>query len=746
MDDSEPRHRVTLNVGDMTCAACARRVELALAGVPGVSRAAVNLATEEATVEYDPAQAAPAALAEAVTAAGYRVLGEAEVLASQAQRRRRRLQQQRRHLLAALAFWAPAATFEMAGMLRLPLPAALRSAAHPVATGVLLLVLTLPVIWLGRSMFVEGVRAFARAAPNMFSLVTVGTGAAFLYSLAELAAAVAGRHDGHDMYFPAVSTIITLVLLGRHLEARSLLRAGAAIEALVQLQPAQATVVRDGRETRVPAATVRVGDEMVIRPGERVPADGVVLAGAAAVDESMVTGESLPVAKEPGARVIGGSVDRDGLLRVRATRVGSETVLARIIRLVRDAQQGKPRLARLADTVSGYFVPAVMLVAVVAGASWWLAGAAPGFALRVAVAVLIVACPCSLGLATPTAILVGTGRGAQLGVLVRTPEALERVGSLDTIVLDKTGTITGGEPRVTSIACAGDGEAAALLALAASVEAGSEHPLARAIVAAARARELPLAPVGGFVAVPGQGARGTVEGRQVIVGNRRMLAAAGLDPATVPFGSTPLQPGHTPVWVAVDGRVAGMLQLADVPRPSSGADIAAMHGRGLRVVMVTGDARQTAESIAAQVGVDEVHAEALPEDKVRLVRELQARGRRVGMVGDGINDAPALAQADVGIAIAAGTDVAMESADVILMHDRLRDVVVALELGAATLRTIKQNLFWAFFYNIVTIPVAAGLLHVFGGPLLDPMLASAAMALSSVSVVGNALRLRRFRQ
>jgi Cu+-exporting ATPase len=459
----------------------------------------------------------------------------------------------------------------------------------------------------------------------------------------------------------------------------------------------------------------------------------------------MLTGEPVPQAKEAGARLIGGSVNGDGLLRLRATRVGSDTVLAQIVRLVHAAQQGKADIARLADRVAGWFVPAVMGVAVVAAAAWWLAGADGGFALRVAVAVLIIACPCSLGLATPAAIMVATGRGAQLGILVRGPQALERARQLDTLVLDKTGTITVGKPEVASITAAVGWTPERLLAAAAAVEAGSEHPLARAIVAAARDRGLALEPVSQFVAFPGHGARGTVRGEAVLVGSSRLLEQHTSVPRPVRTAlAASVATGSSPVFVVVDGALAGVLGLADQPRPGSAADIAAMHARGLHVVMVTGDAAAPAASIARAVGIESVQAEVLPAEKAAIVRRLQAQGHRVGMVGDGINDAPALAQADVGIAIAAGTDVAMESADLVLMHNRLSDVNLALDLSAATLRTIKQNLFWAFFYNVVSIPVAAGVLYAFGGPLLSPMLASVAMAFSSVSVVANALRLRSF--
>ncbi|MFA6109081.1 MAG: heavy metal translocating P-type ATPase [Candidatus Latescibacterota bacterium] len=741
----DPVASLTLEIGGMTCAACARRVERALARVPGVSTAAVNLSTEQATVAYAPGLVSEARLRQAVVAAGYS-LREVESPDARRDRERAATRRQRLDLIVAAVLWAPLFALEMAEMVGLPVPACLSLDQRPLAVGAGQLALLLPLLWIARRVYADGVRALWRGGPNMFSLIALGTGAALAYSGWGLAEVVRGSTPGFHSYFPAVATILVLMLAGRYLEDRSRARAGQAIRTLVDLQPRTATLLVAGQERVVPADQVRVGDLVRVRPGERLPADGEVVEGSSAVDESMLTGESLPVAKGPGDRVVGGSINRDGLLTARATRVGRDTVLAQIVRLVEQAQQGKAPIARLADRVAGYFVPTVLGIGLVAAGAWLLAGADLPFALQVLMSVLIIACPCSLGLATPAAILVGTGRGAQLGILVKSPEALETVHRVDTIVVDKTGTVTRGEPGVTDVVANEGWDEVEMLRLAASVEQGSEHPLATAVVRYAGAQGVQPLPVVDFKTVPGQGASGVVHGRTVVVGSRRMIAAAvtGELPERL---AEPLEAGgRTPVWVAIDGRVAGVLGLADLPRPDSAEGIGQLHQAGLRVVMITGDTWQTAAAIAAQVGVTEVRAEVLPDRKAAAVRSLQDEGRRVAMVGDGINDAPALAQADVGIALGAGTDVALESADLVLMRNRLTDVARAIRLSRAVMRTIRQNLFWAFFYNAAGIPVAAGVLYPFGGPLLHPMLASVAMAFSSVSVIGNALRLRRFEQ
>ena len=744
-EDGRDRHQtVALNIGGMTCAACVRRVERRLQRLEGIEDASVNLSTEEARVEYDSGRVRLREVKQAVVDAGYQVLEKEEQGEDRRARKRAEIESQKRSLLAAALFWLPLFVVEMGGMAGLPLPDFLSFELHPLRTGWLHLLLVLPVMWIGRRIYADGTRTLLHGGPNMFSLIAIGTAAAFAFSAWGLGSVTLGSAATFHTYFPAVSTIITLMLLGRYLEALSKNRAGEAIYALMDLQPGTATLLVDGKERAVPIGEVEAGDLLRVRPGERVPTDGEVVDGHSAVDESMLTGESLPVAKEAGDRAIGGSINKEGLLTVRATRVGRDTLLAQIVRLVEQAQQGKAKISRLADAVAGYFVPAVIGIALLAGVAWLLAGASPAFALQISVAVLIIACPCSLGLATPAAIMVGTGRGAQLGILVKGPEALEETQRLDVVILDKTGTITRGEPAVTDLIALSEWSEQEMLALAAAVEQGSEHPLALAVVDRARERGVDLPPVADFEAVPGHGARARIGDREVVVGNERMMREACGIAVLEERAAELAKEGKTTVWVAIDARLAGLMGIADVPRETSAADIEELKRAGLQVAMVTGDSRLTAEAIARLVGIDEVWAEVLPAGTAEVVRAFQKKGQRVGMVGDGINDAPALVQADVGIAIAAGTDVAMESADVVLMNSRLTDVGRTIRLSRAVMRTIRQNLFWAFFYNSVGIPVAAGLLYLFGGPLLSPMLASVAMAFSSVSVIGNALRLKRF--
>ncbi|GAA0250142.1 copper-translocating P-type ATPase [Saccharothrix mutabilis subsp. mutabilis] len=581
---------------------------------------------------------------------------------------------------------------------------------------------------------------------DMNSLITLGTVAAYGYSLVVTLAPGLLPEDVREVYYEAVGVILTLILLGRLLEARAKAGTGEAVRALLGLQARTARVVRAGVETEIPVERVVVGDEVVIRPGEKVPVDATVLSGRSAVDESMVTGEPIPVTKHAGDTVIGATINTTGSLRVRAAKVGADTVLAQIIRLVRQAQASKAPIQRLADATSAYFVPVVIAVAVAAFTAWYLVGPAPALTLALvsAVAVLIIACPCALGLATPLSIMVGTGEGARAGILIRSAEALETAHKLDTVVLDKTGTITAGRPALTDVrataAIAGDD----LLALVAAAEADSEHPLASAIVAGARDRGLTPAAASGFDSVTGGGVRATVDGHAVLVGTRRLLGDAGVDTGALdPIAADLSTEGKTPVLVAVDGRPAGVLAVADTVKADSTAAIAALHRLGLDVVMITGDNPRTAAAIARQVGIRRVLAEVLPEHKADEIRRLQAEGRRVGMVGDGINDAPALARADIGLAIGTGTDVAIEAADITLISGSLAGVVTAIRLSRATMRNIRQNLFFALVYNAVGVPVAAGVLYPFLGLRLSPVLAAAAMALSSLSVVGNANRLRR---
>ncbi len=583
---------------------------------------------------------------------------------------------------------------------------------------------------------------------DMNSLITLGTTAAYGYSLLVTLAPSLLPTDVRDVYFEAVGVIITLILLGRLLEARAKAGTGEAIRALLGLQARTARVIRDGTKVEIPVEDVTVGDEVIVRPGEKIPVDATVLSGSSAVDESMITGEPIPVTKRAGDIVIGATVNGTGSLRVRAAKVGADTMLAHIIRLVQQAQASKAPIQRVADAISGYFVPAVIAIAIATFAVWYLAGPPPALTLALvsAVAVLIIACPCALGLATPLSIMVGTGKGAQAGILIRSAEALETAHKLDTVVLDKTGTITAGKPALTDIHPVGDLDATDLLALVAAAETDSEHPLAAAIVTGARQRGLHLPAASGFDSVTGKGVHATVAGRTVLVGTARLLGDAGID--TTELGPVAVElsaQGKTPILAAVDGHPAGVLAVADTVKPDSAPAIAALHRLGLDTVMITGDNARTAAAIARQVGIARVLAEVLPEHKADEIRRLQAEGRRVGMVGDGINDAPALAQADIGLAIGTGTDVAIEAADITLISGSIAGVVTAIRLSRATMRNIRQNLFFALAYNTVGIPIAAGVLYPFLGIRLSPMIAAAAMALSSLSVVGNANRLRRHR-
>ncbi|NKB69406.1 MAG: heavy metal translocating P-type ATPase [Candidatus Latescibacteria bacterium] len=735
-------HPATLSVGDMTCAACARRVERALRKLPGVEEALVNLATEEAQVHYDTSQVKVRALKQAVVDAGYRIIEETEIDAAPDLDP---IRTQRRALILAALFALPPLLLEMGGMAGLPLPEAVTFARHPLRLGLFQLAMVLPVAWIGRRLLGDGIRALLRGGPNMFSLIALGTGAAFSFSLVGLARVIGGEAITFHTYFPAASTIISLVLLGRYLENRSKAKAGEAIRALAALQPQTACLVEENNERAIATADIEVGDLLRVRPGEQIPTDGHLLEGHTSVDESLLTGESRPVGKKSGDQLIGGSLNQSGLLTMQATRIGRDTALARIVQLVEEAQRGQAPIARLADTISAFFVPLVLGLGLVAATAWLLAGAEWAFALEIFVAVLIIACPCSLGLATPAAIMVGTGRGAHLGILVKSPQALELTHRLDTLVLDKTGTITQGRAGATDLIALDDTPPDRWLALAAAVESGSEHPLAAALTRAASQRGLALEKVQDFQALPGRGVVGRVAGHRVSIGNTTLMQEQQAPLADhLQQAQNLARDGKTPVWIAVDGRPVGLAGIADAIRPDSPADLDRLRRMGLQTIMLTGDDNDTAQAIARQVGIDRVVAQVLPADKAKAVQTLQAEGRRVGMVGDGVNDAPALAQADIGLAIGAGTDVAAEAADIVLMNDRLADVGRAIRLSRAVMRTIRQNLFWAFFYNAAGVPIAAGVLYLFGGPLLNPMVASLAMAFSSVSVIANALRLRRF--
>ncbi|MFN3260757.1 MAG: heavy metal translocating P-type ATPase [Pikeienuella sp.] len=741
---------VRLDVEGMTCASCVGRVERALAAVPGVRAARVNLATERAEIE---GAADMSALLAAVEAAGYGVRPVADETGGEAgdgaaaARREAETAALRRDTLIAAALTLPLFAFEMGGHL---IPAIHHWIASTVGQtqswavqfGLATLVLAGP----GRRFFEIGLPALARGAPDMNSLVALGAGAAFVYSTIATFMAELLPEDARHVYFEAAAVIVTLILFGRWLEARAKGRTSEAIRRLAALRPATARVRRAGRVETVAVEALRPGDIVEMRPGERVPADGAVTEGRSFVDESMLTGEPVPVEKTEGAAVTGGAVNGAGAFAFRVEAVGAETMLAQIVRMVEAAQGAKLPIQAMVDRVTMWFVPAVMAVAAATFALWFAFGPEPALthALVAAVAVLIIACPCAMGLATPVSIMVGTGRGAEIGVLFRRGEALQLLREARIVALDKTGTLTEGRPALTDLETAEGFDRAEVLAAVAAVEANSEHPIARALVAAAEAEGLAREEAGAFESVTGMGARADVAGRRVEVGADRFMASLGLDAAL--FGDTAARlgdEGKTPLYAAIDGRLAAILAVADPIRETTPAAIAALHALGLEVVMVTGDNRRTAEAVAKRLGIDEVVAEALPEGKVEAVRRLKARGR-VAFVGDGINDAPALAEADTGLAVGGGTDVAAEAADVVLMSGSVAGAPNAVALSRATIRNIRQNLFWAFAYNAALIPVAAGALQPAFGLMLSPALAAAAMALSSVFVVGNALRLRRF--
>jgi Cu+-exporting ATPase len=741
---------VEVAIEGMHCASCVQKVEAELAAVPGVVAASVNLASETARVRIVPGATEVDDLLAAVGRAGYGAREIADAAREESERtvaREAELASLRRRWLVAFVLWLPFAAFEMTP--HLLMLGGVHLSGWPVLPPWLQLLMATPILaYSGRHFFVGAWKGLEHRSADMNTLIATGTGAAFAYSAVATVAPGVFRAAGIEphVYFEAAATIVTLILLGTWLEVRAKGRTGEAIRALLGLRARVARVVRDGREVEVALEAVRPDDVVVVRPGEKVPVDGIVLEGRSAVDESMLTGESMPVEKGPGDEVIGATLNRPGSFSFRATRVGSETALAQIVRLVREAQGSKAPVQRLADVVASYFVPVVIAIAITTFVAWTVLGPEPSltYAIVTAVAVLIIACPCALGLATPTAVMVGTGRGAEMGVLIKDAASLETAQSVDVVVLDKTGTVTRGEPSVTDVATAEGVSEGDLLTLAAAAERGSEHPIGKAIVREAERRGLEVAPATGFEALAGRGVRAEVGGRRVWIGTPDLLAGQGVEPpiALSARAGALADEGKTAVLVAADGSVLGLVAVADTVQEGSAEAIRVLRAQGLEVAMLTGDDRRTAAAIARTVGIDRVMAEVLPDEKAARVRELQEGGRRVAMVGDGINDAPALAQADVGIAIGTGTDVAIEAGDITLIRSDLRGVVEAIALSRRTMRTIRQNLFFAFVYNVIGIPLAAGVLWPWTGLLLAPWVGAVAMVLSDVTVMGNSLRLR----
>ena len=746
--------REVLKISGMTCAACSARIEKVVSKIEGVESVTVNLTTEKLSAYIDEEVADVQKIKAAVERAGFgwSELKEGSQQADEdRQKKEREINLLWKKFIVSAVFSLPLLYISMGSMLSflsfLPIPEYLEPMDYPLNFALVQILLTIPVLIAGNRFYVVGFRAIRMKSPNMDSLIAMGTTAALIYSLYSTWQIYQGNMEFVEgLYFETAGVIITLILLGKSMEAVSKGRTSEAIKKLMGLAPKTATVIKNGKEIEISIDDVEENDIVLVKPGAKIPVDGEITEGFTSVDESMLTGESMPVDKKVGDSVFAATINKNGLIRFRATKVGDNTALAQIIKLIEDAQQSKAPIAQMADIVSGYFVPTVFVIAIASFVLWMLSGETLSFSLTIFVSVLVIACPCALGLATPTAIMVGTGKGAENGILIKGGEALETTHKINTIIFDKTGTITEGKPTVTDIITTGTVDSDSLLQITASAEKGSEHPLGDAIVKSAEDKGLELYPIEHFESITGQGINATIQGKQLLIGNIRLMQEMGIAvEAVLKDADTLAAQGKTPMYIALDSKLAGIIAVADVVKPGSAKAVKKLMEMGIEVAMITGDNRRTAEAIAKQVGITRVLSEVLPQDKSGEVKKLQQEGRRVAMVGDGINDAPALVQSDIGIAIGSGTDVAMESADIVLMHSDLMDVVTAIQLSKSTIKNIKQNLFWAFAYNVAGIPLAAGVLHIFGGPLLNPIFAAAAMSLSSVSVLSNALRLRRFK-
>lgn len=739
----------TFNIEGMTCASCAQTIEKATQKLRGVNLSSVNLATEKLVVEYDPGMVNLTDIIKAVMDSGYEAHEEvatADTVDQDKEKKQKEIKSLWNRFLISALFTAPLLYIAMGHLVNAPLPDFINPMMNPEAFAIVQLVLTLPVVVVNSKIYRNGFKALSKGHPNMDSLISLGTSAAFLYGVFATVMIFRGEVAyANELYYETAAVILALIVLGKYLETLTKGKTSEAIKKLMGLAPKTALVVRNGKESEISIDEVVVGDIIVVRPGGKMPVDGVVIEGLTSVDESMLTGESIPVEKSVGDAIIGASINKNGTIRYKATKVGKDTALSQIIKLVEDAQGSKAPIAKMADIISGYFVPIVIAIAILSAIAWYFAGQTGVFALTIAISVLVIACPCALGLATPTAIMIGTGKGAEHGVLFKSGTALETTHKLNTIVFDKTGTITEGKPKVTDIITAEGISETELLTLSASAEKGSEHPLGEAIVNSAEEKGLAFLKTETFNAIPGHGIEVTINGQHLLLGNKKLMDEWHIGLGNLASASDALaSQGKTPMYIAKDGKIAGIIAVADTVKESSLRAIKKLHKMGIEVAMITGDNKRTAEAIAKQVGIDRVLSEVLPEDKANEVKKLQDEGKKVGMVGDGINDAPALAQADVGIAIGSGTDVAIESADVVLMRSDLMDVPTAVELSKSTIRNIKENLFWAFAYNILGIPFAMGVVYAFGGPLLSPVIAAAAMSFSSISVLLNALRLKGF--
>lgn len=741
-----------LAIDGMTCAACSSGIERILRKKDGIASISVNLTTGRGLVEYDPQKIKLTQIKSYIVDAGY---GANEVEGTktrdmEAERREKEVRTMRLKLIIAIVFATPELYIAMSHMipfLKLPVPSFMNMHMFPLTFALVQLVLTIPVLFAGNKFFRVGFKTLSKGAPNMDTLIAIGTGTAFLYSLfATIKVGLGDFEFVQSLYYESAAVVITLVMLGKYLETLSKGKTSEAIKKLMNLRPKTAFILKGDQEIEVAIDELSVGDLIVLRPGSVIPVDGVVTDGISTVDESMLTGESLPIEKTPGSKVTGGSINGEGLLHFIAEYVGSETTLSKIIKMVEDAQGKKAPIAKLADIVAGYFVPIVLGIAAISSIGWALAGKDFNFVLTIFVSILVIACPCALGLATPTAIMVGTGKGAELGIFIKSGEALESTHKITTVVLDKTGTITEGKPVLTDLVTYNQEKEDTVLQLCASAEQGSEHPVAKAVVDHAQKREYELLRPESFKAVLGRGILATVSSQEILAGNLKLMQENSVDTTLATDDALRLSSkGRTLLYVAKNGILVALIAVADQVKPGSKAAIARLKAMGIKVAMITGDNHNTAMAIGEEVGIETILSEVLPEDKSNEVKKLQEKGESVAMVGDGINDAPALVQADIGMAIGTGTDVAVESADVVLMKGDLNEVSVAIALSRVTLRNIKQNLFWAFIYNTAGIPFAAGVFYLFGGPLLNPIFAGAAMAFSSVSVVSNALRLRYFK-
>lgn len=737
----------SLKIEGMTCAACAKTIERVTGKLDGVSDTNVNYASEKLNISYDSSKIKMSDIRRAVEKAGYKLVEEEVSVDADRERKEKEIKTLWYKFIISAIFTVPLLYITMGHMMGLPLPEMIDPMMDPMNFAILQLILTIPVLIAGYKYYKVGFTTLIKGSPNMDSLIAIGTSAAVIYGFYAVYKIYDGEvHFYKNLYFESAAVIITLITLGKYLESVTKGKTSEAIKKLMGLAPKTAIIIRNGVETEIPIDEVEVGDIIVVKPGEKMPVDGEVMEGITSVDESMLTGESIPVEKSVGDKIIGASINKNGMIKYKATKVGKDTALAQIIKLVEDAQGSKAPIAKLADIISGYFVPIVIVLSLVSGLGWYFLGAETAvFSITIFISVLVIACPCALGLATPTAIMVGTGKGAEYGVLIKSGTALEVSHKIQTIVFDKTGTITEGKPKVTDIIVTEGMKENELLQLAASAEKGSEHPLGEAIVKGAEEKGLEFKKVDSFKAIPGHGIEVQIEGKNIQAGNKKLMVENQITFGRLEETSDRLaSEGKTPMYIAIDNKLVGIVAVADTVKENSKKAIERLHHMGIEVAMITGDNKRTAEAIAKQVGIDRILAEVLPQDKANEVKKLQAEGKKVAMVGDGINDAPALAQADIGIAIGSGTDVAMESADIVLMRSDLMDVPTAIQLSKSTIRNIKQNLFWAFGYNTLGIPVAMGILHIFGGPLLNPMIAAAAMSLSSVSVLTNALRLKRF--